>query len=60
MKIETCNHTDTTEINSRIADIARRLECLDIGSDELAALEWLANHPEEFGNILRQIYRDCV
>ena len=31
-----------------------------IGGDEFAALEWLAGHPDEFGRILRQVYRYCV
>lgn len=43
-----------------IMDIAYRLNSLEIGSDEIAALEWLAGHPDEFGRILRQVYRDCV
>lgn len=43
-----------------IMDIAHRLNSHEIGSDELAALEWLAGHPEEFGKILRDVYRYCV
>ena len=43
-----------------IMDIAYRLNSLEIGSNELAALEWLVVHPDEFGNILRKVYRDCV
>lgn len=49
-----------TAFNPRIADIAHRLNGLELDSNELAALEWLAGHPEEFGNILRTVYRDCV
>ena len=43
-----------------IMDIACRLNSIEIGGNELAALEWLAGHPDEFGRILRQVYRDCV
>ena len=46
--------------NSRISDIAHRLNSLEIGSTELVALEWLAGHPDEFGDILRKVYRYCV
>lgn len=38
-----------------IMDVAYRLNSLEIGGDEIAALEWLAGHPEEFGRILRQV-----
>ena len=40
--------------------IAHRLNSLEIGSTELVALEWLAGHPDEFGDILRKVYRYCV
>lgn len=43
----------------QIADIAYRLNSMEIGSDEIAALEWLAGHPDEFGRILRDVYRYC-
>ena len=43
-----------------IMDIAYRLNSIEIGSDEFAALEWLAGHPDEFGKILRDVYRYCV
>lgn len=60
MKREFLIESTQTALNPRIADIAYRLNSLEIGGDELAALEWLAGHPEEFGRILRQVYRDCV
>lgn len=62
MSIEKIYHPETTltDLNPRIADIAYRLNGMEIGSKELAALKWLAGHPEEFGNILRTVYRDCV
>ena len=43
-----------------IMDIAYRLNSLEIGGDEFVALEWLAGHPDEFGKILRDVYRYCV
>lgn len=43
-----------------IMDIAYRLYSIEIGGNELAALEWLAGHPDEFGKILRDVYRYCV
>lgn len=43
-----------------IMDIAYRLNSIEIGGNELAALEWLAGHPDEFGKILRDVYRYCV
>lgn len=43
-----------------IMDIAYRLNSIEIGSKELAALEWLVVHPDEFGDILCKVYRDCV
>ena len=43
-----------------IMDIASRLHSLETGGHGPAALEWLPGHPEEFGRILRQVYRDCV
>lgn len=43
-----------------IMDIACRLNSIEIGGNELAALEWLAGHPDEFGRILRDVYRYCV
>ncbi len=60
MKKETIFASTQTALNPRIADIAHRLNSIDFGSDELAALEWLAGHPDEFGDILRTVYRDCV
>lgn len=60
MKREFLTESTQTALNPRIADIACRLNSLEIGGDEIAALEWLAGHPEEFGRILRQVYRDCV
>ena len=43
-----------------IVDIAYRLNSIEIGSKELVALEWLVANPEEFGKILRDVYRYCV
>lgn len=43
-----------------IMDIAYRLNSIEIGGNELAALEWPAGHPDEFGKILRDVYRYCV
>lgn len=60
MKRELLTESTQTALNPRIADIAYRLNSLEIGGDEFAALEWLAGHPDEFGRILRQVYRDCV
>ena len=60
MKRELLTESTQTALNARIADIAYRLNGLEIGGDEIAALEWLAGHPDEFGRILRQVYRDCV
>ena len=60
MKREFLTESTQTALNPRIADIAYRLNSMEIGGDEIAALEWLAGHPDEFGNILRQVYRDCV
>ena len=60
MKREILIESTQTALNPRIADIAYRLNSLEIGGDEIAALEWLAGHPDEFGRILRQVYLDCV
>ena len=60
MKRETLTESTQTALNPRIADIAYRLNSLEIGGDEIAALEWLAGHPDELGRILRKVYRDCV
>ena len=60
MKREFLIESTQTALNPRIADIAYRLNSLEIGGDEIAALEWLAGHPDEFGRILRQVYLDCV
>lgn len=60
MKREILTESTQTALNPRIADIAYRLNSMEIGGDEIAALEWLAGHPDEFGRILRQVYRDCV
>ena len=60
MKREILTESTQTALNPRIADIAYRLNSLEIGGDEIAALEWLAGYPDEFGRILRQVYRDCV
>lgn len=60
MKREFLTESTQTALNPRIMDIAYRLNSLEIGGDEFAALEWLAGHPDEFGRILRQVYRDCV
>ena len=60
MKREILTESTQTALNPRIADIAYRLNGLEIGGDEIAALEWLSGHPDEFGRILRQVYRDCV
>lgn len=62
MKTEKIFHPETrkTALNPRIADIAHRLNTIDFGSNELAALEWLAGNPDEFGDILRKVYRYCV
>ena len=60
MEKETIFASTQTALNPRIADIAHRLNAIDFGSNELAALEWLAANPEEFGNILRKVYRDYV
>nr|DAH79309.1 MAG TPA: hypothetical protein [Caudoviricetes sp.] len=43
-----------------IMDIACRLNSIEIGGNELAALEWLTANPDELGNILRTVYRYCV
>ena len=43
-----------------VMDIAYRLNSIELGSNELVALEWLAGHPDEFGKILRDVYRYCV
>ena len=53
MKRELLTESTQTALNPRIADIAYRLNGLEIGGDEIAALEWLAGHPDEFGRILR-------
>ena len=60
MKRKFLTESTQTALNPRIADIAYRLNSIEIGGNELAALEWLAGHPEEFGRILRQVYSDCV
>ena len=60
MKRESLTASTQTALDPRIADIACRLNSIEIGGNELAALEWLAGHPDEFGRILRQVYRDCV
>lgn len=59
MKREFLIESTQTALNPRIADIAYRLNSMEIGSDEIAALEWLAGHPDEFGRILRDVYRYC-
>ena len=60
MEKETFTASTQTALNPRIADIAHRLNTLDFGSNELAALEWLTANPDELGNILRTVYRYCV
>lgn len=60
MKREFLTESTQTALNPRIMDIAYRLNSLEIGGDEFAALEWLAGHPDEFGRILRDVYRYCV
>lgn len=60
MKRKSLTASTQTALDPRIADIACRLNSLEIGGDEFAALEWLAGHPDEFGRILRDVYRDCV
>ena len=60
MKRKSLTASTQTALDPRIADIACRLNSIEIGGNELAALEWLAGHPDEFGRIPRDVYRDCV